>query len=1297
MPDLVRFAVGGPVQVEDGTYLLRPADTELFQVCQAGDFAYVLASRQIGKSSLMFETATRLGKQGVRTALIDLNSIGKTGIKAENWYFSLIDELARRLDLKIKVQAWWDERPPLSTTPQRFLEFLRDVVLQQISESIVIFIDEIDDTLGLDFRDDFFAAIRYVYNERAQYSSFRRLTFVLLGVATPDELIKDHNRTPFNIGRAITLDDFTKKECAPFHLAIEARYSDPKYFDRIYDWTTGHPYLTQKLTQAVLEQADPGSPESVDKLVHELFLAPADRRDDNLQFVESRVMGDPETREMLNLYKRIRQGEDSIDEEQSPAVNRLKLYGLVKAKDGRFKIRNKIYEHAFDVAWANEMLAKSTRLALGLPKHYHILQEIDQGGFATIYLAETTLASGETKNVALKVLNLSAETEANSVNLIKRFEREAAAITRLDHPNIIRILETGRSETGRGDTLYIAMEYIAAGTVHKKLKDDGPLRKDVAVAIVRQIGAALAYAHQESIIHRDVKPANILLDDRQEPVRPVLTDFGLVKELSAKGSGSTTSAPLGTTRYMAPEQLAPQRWKQATATPATDIYALAITFFEMLAGKHPFDTDSDYELTDAELAARHLNDPLPALSKAAPDIGPIFDDILAKATAKNPAERFETIDQFVEAIETTNSESNRSRAARLVDVARDYSQAGDFGTALDMIERALEISPEFVDALRLKGEIKLKQGHILDTLANYRRAYDLEGDPASAAGQDYLDLLKRLASQAWQNGEDQSAIEYYRVIAQILNEGRATGASVQAWAEAWTELVTDHHQTGSQAFAKGDPENIEAAIQALERDMKALEVLQADQKRRDLVEMWTYLQVENHCRVADEAFADGHPDDIGGAIDVLVNKISILDSLGAEPKKAELEEKLRLLQVTHHWANGDQAYAAGDPEDIGAAITVLEEEIQSLEALGATSEAQALREKKKRLQIKNHYDQGLFAYEAGTPADLDGAIEILKTEIKALEALEAERECQDLDQKLRQLQISKHQLIIETAAAAITSKPDDKTIFHHYDSIDEAYRTLIELEPEHKQLIEDRKTKLKDQAEQRRRSGHLAERNHQYETALQHYTAIDDIEQTKKYKGIARILKLELTAKIAELEEKIAYDRKYKEIEKLIAKQEYANALNLLGEEFIKKGIYEHRDAARLLWGLVYAKQNDWNYPPPEWENEAQSKRLQNELAEVQQELSSANAELTRTQTELETGQGALAQAQQELQMIERRWDIRISLFFIIPSLIIGSIIGVLIGINASWLQNSFWLIVIIIVGMLLLFGLRVIAKRINE
>ena len=214
--------------------MLRRADTELFDSLQRGDFCYVLNTRQMGKSSLMIRAARLLREQGCRVVVLDLTALGKN-LSVEQWYFGLWSRIALQLELLEDPFEFWENNPNLGPM-QRFMECLRQLLegvrsqgpgvreetyptpnaQHPVPSPLVLFVDEIDAVLSLPFSvDEFFAGIRECYNRRAQQPEFERLTFCLLGVATPADLIRDTRTTPFNIGTRIELHDFTPEEAAP--------------------------------------------------------------------------------------------------------------------------------------------------------------------------------------------------------------------------------------------------------------------------------------------------------------------------------------------------------------------------------------------------------------------------------------------------------------------------------------------------------------------------------------------------------------------------------------------------------------------------------------------------------------------------------------------------------------------------------------------------------------------------------------------------------------------------------------------------------------------------------------------------------------------------------------------------------------------------------------------------------------------------------------------------------------------------------------------------------------------------
>ncbi len=349
------FVAGGTLRHDSPSYVKRPADDELFKLAMAGEFCYVLTARQMGKSSLMIRTAQRLQEAGASSVIIDLTKIG-TDVSVEQWYLGLITQLKRRLHLSVDPMAWWKAHFTLGYV-QRFTDFLYDIVLSEIEGQVVIFMDEIDTTLNLNFSDDFFAAIRFIYNARATDPTYNRLTFVLLGVATPADLIKNRKRTPFNIGQGIDLSDFSRADTHVLKHGLEAARSNQAeaIFNRIFYWTHGHPYLTQKLCLIVAEIPNSHwTDEQVDQLVENLFLSKEARKETNLQFVRDSVASSPQKGRLLKLYQRVYKGKTVADDERSILQNQLKLFGLVRVEAGQLKVRNEIYRRVFNDEWIKD-------------------------------------------------------------------------------------------------------------------------------------------------------------------------------------------------------------------------------------------------------------------------------------------------------------------------------------------------------------------------------------------------------------------------------------------------------------------------------------------------------------------------------------------------------------------------------------------------------------------------------------------------------------------------------------------------------------------------------------------------------------------------------------------------------------------------------------------------------------------------------------------------------------------------------------------------------------------------------
>jgi len=355
------YVSGGTMPEEALSYVERAADRHLLDSLLSGKFCYVLNSRQMGKSSMCVRTKRKLEEQGVRTAFIDLTKIGGKNVTAEQWYAGLIVEVGRALGLRAELLEYWKDNSHLSPL-QRFFGGIREVILEKIQPPVVIFVDEIDSTRSLPFdTDEFFAGIRECYNRRVHDPVYNRLTFCLLGVAVPSDLIRNAQTTPFNIGERIYLKDFTLEEATSLARGLPGRES---LVNRIHYWTHGHPFLTQSICTAIRNDASIKSDAGVDALVsRELFEPKAKETNINLADVGNRVLngyaeGDDIAKfraDILSAYQKAISGKTELqDDESNRTTAVLKLSGLMRSEGKALKVRNPIYERVFGKDWIKE-------------------------------------------------------------------------------------------------------------------------------------------------------------------------------------------------------------------------------------------------------------------------------------------------------------------------------------------------------------------------------------------------------------------------------------------------------------------------------------------------------------------------------------------------------------------------------------------------------------------------------------------------------------------------------------------------------------------------------------------------------------------------------------------------------------------------------------------------------------------------------------------------------------------------------------------------------------------------------
>ena len=285
---------------------------------------------------------------------------------------------------------------------------------------------------------------------------------------------------------------------------------------------------------------------------------------------------------------------------------------------------------------------RSTRSSCIVPEipGYRIERQLGRGSMGIVYLAEDIQLR---RKVALKILSsILADDEL----FRQRFDRESQTAANLDHPNIIPVYAAGQA----GGLLYIVMRYTGRGDLRALLEANGPLNLEQATSITASVADALDAAHAEGMIHRDVKPANILIDDRDGQEHYYLSDFGITKIVSSGRSLTTTGQIVGTIDYIAPEQI-----QGKPVDGRTDLYALGCVLYQCLTGVVPFPREET-----AALMWAHVHDEPPSVTALRPDLPPQIDYIAAKVMAKQPEDRYATCRELALALRAVTADSAAS-------------------------------------------------------------------------------------------------------------------------------------------------------------------------------------------------------------------------------------------------------------------------------------------------------------------------------------------------------------------------------------------------------------------------------------------------------------------------------------------------------------------------------------------------------------------------------------------------------------------------------------------------------------
>jgi len=286
-----------------------------------------------------------------------------------------------------------------------------------------------------------------------------------------------------------------------------------------------------------------------------------------------------------------------------------------------------------------------------LSDRYRLEAKLGSGGMSTVYLARDEVLD---RPVAVKLMHLAMTEQPDQ---LERFNQEARAVAKLSNPNVVAVIDAGEDQ-GRP---YIVLEYVQGETLKQRIARVGALDATEALAYGLEVAQGLGVAHERNMVHRDVKPQNVLIDSTG---RAKLTDFGIARELNDEGV-TATGRVIGTTDYVAPEQAMGK-----DVDPRSDIYSLGIVLYEMLTGDVPFEADNQIGV-----AMKHVNEELPDVQVIRPDISAASARVVDRSTAKNPDDRYQTIEEMADDLQ----------AALEVEAIRAGGTTGEATSVLDAV------------------------------------------------------------------------------------------------------------------------------------------------------------------------------------------------------------------------------------------------------------------------------------------------------------------------------------------------------------------------------------------------------------------------------------------------------------------------------------------------------------------------------------------------------------------------------------------------------------------------------------
>jgi hypothetical protein len=613
------FHTQGPLPPDAAQlYVVRKADEQLERLINKRDYAALIGPRLSGKSSMLMRQWARLRESPLHVPVY--LSFGQLrNLPETDWYGQVHLQIARQTNGLLPVPR--DPAPHALALQEEIVMALEGPLNGKV---LVILLDQIEATPDV-VSTGFFATLREMFVNRAMRPALRNAVFVLAGRFIPDELIKDPAISPFRVTEIIYVEDADLEGITRLvsWLGNDKRQLSSDVPARIFEWTEGDLYLTHKLCAGLARDITQGA----------ILLADVDRaarrhlyEDEIFRKMWTRIQSEPEALDLvLTLLEHREQVRFTLLQRH---IMIAWLEGAIKSDANGFcALHSLVHESVF-------YSLQSTRT--GLPKtrrtHSMNLHE-DQTVLRERFRLEQVLHPGLTSYVykgtdleteqAIAVKQLMVSRDLNEMAW-HRFQRESDALRRLDHPNIVKLIDAFHD----GDFEYIVMEYVFGGSLFERLNREGRLPLKQALDLSMKLADALNHAHTHDIIHRDVKPSNVMLT---HDYVPRLADFGVAR-LNYHQRVTLPHTVIGTTPYLSPEGVMGEN-----IDARGDIWSLGVVIFEMLAGTLPF-----VGRTDDLIAHAILEKELPNIRNIRPDVPDPVVEVIGKMLDKSLTHRMPT-------------------------------------------------------------------------------------------------------------------------------------------------------------------------------------------------------------------------------------------------------------------------------------------------------------------------------------------------------------------------------------------------------------------------------------------------------------------------------------------------------------------------------------------------------------------------------------------------------------------------------------------------------------------------------